>query len=588
MYGKRAIVGLLALVFCAMFVMGGASALTIEKSNYTCMPGQTVSIEVTIPNGTYNTSASDWYSIGYEYINSSEPGELAASQNFAPTPEYTTWYTLTDAQVEDISDYDSDTFLNLSYAGDSAGLDYFLIMDTDLDNYGSMQFKLDTPIDSFDGVMMKKSFNLDVFRISVMNTTYGYYSECMLANDDMDDDIEFADSVNSSYKFVGGVDDGFEFLTFADYVDEYGMIDNVTLYFDNYYSFTQSEEDLLYEFHLFNADVGIGSVVIASEDLTYMAWGTDSNQVTASTWIVDINVPSTAAYGAYAVLITDTTGASDMTTLTVEKSQYNIWTLGWFLFFAGMAVVFGVASAKLENSGKDTLAVAATAIAAVVMVIVAGFILADIMGWTHIGILPAGFALPAILSKVRKPKNIGHGKKVAVALMFVGMLIIGCAFVGAATYTVSSDKTSVKPGDSFTVTVYDTTAHLNKTVLTGLIQVKKLDEETPYFVHWSKLVTVATDKESATVRFTTPDSVSPGTYDVIMGECGSVTIYVKAATQINWMVFGLFICIGGVILVAGGLYAMKTKTRWDDVLVILIGLGFVVMALLYYFGVFIL
>lgn len=582
---KNMIWGLLALVFCAMFVTGGASALTIEHSNYTCMPGQTVSIEVTIPNATYNTSADDIYSAGYEYINETTPESLYIDIPFAPPPVFTTWYGLSDDEIEAISDYDGDTFINLSYAGDSAGLDYYLIMDTDLDNYGSMNFKLADPIDYFDGVMIKKSFNLDIFQISVSNTTYGSaYSECMLANDDLDDDLEFPDSVNSSYRFTGGVDDGFGFLTFPEYVEEFGLIDNITLYFDNFYSYDQAEEDLLYEFHLFNREVGIGSVQITNEETIEMAWGTDSTQVTASTWLVDVKVPSTATLGAYLVTITDTTGASDTTTITVQTSTNNIWFWGWALLMFGLATCFGVGAARLENSGKDTLAVAACSIIAVVCLIFGIMISADILGFTHFGFLGAGFS--ALLTRLKKPKmHIGKRKIVAFGAMLIGaMLICGASVSVIGAYTVSSSKTSMAPGDSFTVTVYDTTGNLNKTVLNSLVTVKKMDDDAPFFVYWTKTITVADDDESATIRFVTPDSVTLGTYNIIIEGIGITTVYIKETTPTNWMVIALFALIGGIVLTFGLALAFTTKTHTDDVAVIIVGAIFEGIAVLCYLG----
>jgi len=563
---KYLAMAVLSFMCLAVFLNGSATAqINFSKSNYTTNSGSKIEVPVTLDYTALNTTANE--TKGIIYTNESDR---------SPYPNIAT-----SDEIDYISDFDFSTALVVNY---SSGIT------------NDVYITLETPVNYFDGIWCKKSQNAYLL-ITVGNDSSGTYGYPITATG-------YGDMFyyqNLSYKYITGIEYEMSTFTVADFCDQFGSIDNITIEI-------QGSEDLMipdgsaiqdyknvliYEFHLFNQEPKISSTSIADTQGFPQAWGLSSERVSGGSWIITVNVPSTTENGAYFLNVTDTLGNKDQTTITVEQNKQNINSWIYFVIFLLLTIGVGALTAILEDSGKNKVFVVVGVAGTVVLAAVDIFVLSEIFGFTHIGLFSAGMIVLGLFgfSGHSKTKEVlRKHKKTATKVfgfMIVASFVIGAFAVASATYKTSPKSISAEAGDIVSITVYDTTGGLNATY-TKVYAIQKVDTETPYYVFWYSKTTVADGKESANISITIPASADAGTYtvDVAMDRertIESSTIYIKEAQGKNFNILAFFeffaIIFSVVGLIAWG-WTQGTKTKKDDSAGVgaLIILGFVAVA----------
>lgn len=596
MYGKKIVMGALIALFACMLMGGAAFAQpTVDKSGYSCLPGEDVTIRVTEPVSTLNTTNS---SIDQAYYLNYTAGCEYFDLGYQMT-------NLTLAEIKAMTDFKVTTFFNLTYRDNTSA------MREKADYDSTYYFILKEGLTSFDGIWCKKSVYIDV-EFSIGNTTYGEDSFSYVSFDDTNP-YGFEYNENLSYKYVDYVEDSlYNDYSVSQWVAQYGYIDEVVIWTDvesgggPIAPLSISNEPtpqahildmycLLYEWHLFNRGVTITDVFIADEDYDAMAWATTITPATSALTIINIHVPSSAKIGTYFVEIVDSQENDVTTTLNVQTPPNNIWIWLWPLaFWVAGAGLMGTADVLADTKTNKVTVVLVAAVG--VLVFAVGVLMAtDILGYTSMGIMPAGLCLPAV-SKGRSPTDARRKVKKIAAFGMVGLLALClCVPFACATESVSPLSKSISPGDTFVISFYDTNGALVKADM--LIKVKAVDGDVWHYVYWTNTVTVASNGESGTVTFVTEKNLPSGSYTVDIYNTnddlvGSASIFVKAPATLNWQIIFAFGAMGILFLAISAVgwgHAKKTKTILDDfglIVVAFMGVLMIILAVAYYLGYF--
>ena len=606
MKGKYGILAALfvTLVMC-MGVFGTAKAdFTFNKlGGYSGTPGSATNIIVDTHSGSYNLTSDQVKDAGYEF-----PRLLLSPYVNVPLMSTNIIKRLTRAEINAITDFDSSTSFQLTDAGQMKS-DYYW-------------FDLKVPVDSFSGVWMKKSVDITngytEANLFVQNNTIGYASNAyLLYGDNYQDHTDFSALSNLSYQQTPYILDpsNNQPITFSTYVNEYGSIDNISVSWDQYSSFNHpipmspvhnspnvDIELLWYEFHIDLAPTTINQIVVTNNlGITQFSWGDNKYTSNAYAWGATITTVSTGVYnialsvprsvttGTYWVSVLDSTGANKTTTLDVEASQNNIWY--WIyplIFFTLCAGCFAAAGIFAKTKYKITTVV--IIIMAVVFGAFAVVTTTDLMTWTNFGVLPhlpmtnSGFIAAPMLGAmvvggwdgIRKTyKNHKKAFKSFFCLTLIGSMVLMslaiCATSTATTYTTSPPNETVKPGDSFVITV---TSNSTKIIVADSTEtIIKADQTTPGAVIWKYAITLSDDKLTEYVTITVPSGAPIGTYAIYSNVYNGQevqttynTCYVQAP-GLNW-VFCAVVFLSATMFV--GIFAIgwktvkKTKTPWDD------------------------
>lgn len=587
---KIGIIGaLFALVVLCVVGFGTTQAgISFEHSRYTVQAGRSVDVDITMDYTELNTTGD---------IFDSLKGTIYDGENLNATD-------LTEDDIDYVTDFDRDTFITITNGSQR------------LIGEGYYWFTLEKgeEITNFDGAWMKKSSGVDAY-VMVCNNSIGLDSLAMIMEDD-NNPVYFTEMSNESYHLAGGIlpmDMYYDYMSVEAYVAEFGAIDNITVIFDSAGPFNKGAAPMdlpdfdremnWYEFHLFNVEPVVSNVAIIDEEGYTQAWGITTTDTGDASWRINLDVPGTAPAGNYFLVVYDGEQANDSTVISVVVPTNNIWVWAYPVvsFLVGIGLI-GAADILADTKTNKVTVVLLVAIGAI-MFFIGAVMVTDILGYTAIGIMPA--ALVALGGAAKRDELAAscrrHRSKIRAALALG--LVFGLAFIGAAScvkaaasdYAITPDSETAQAGDRLTFTVTSENADLDEDNIT--VNIQKVDESSPFNVHWTYTVTVNDDADAATIRVTVPEGADAGTYTITVTQTTEqftlyATVYITSEAGLNWMIFGFFLLTGlsfVAIWALGWKYVKKTKSKFDDaglVMVCVAGVCFIALAIAYYFGYF--
>lgn len=250
-----------------------------------------------------------------------------------------------------------------------------------------MYFKLNSPINSFDGIWVKKSIGMNML-FFVANNTVGENSMSLVYYTDT---LEyFGSETNLSYKLVDSIHNmyGDNDYNFGDWENAFGSIDNITIMID-----TKGDAGHfcnIYEWHLFNLMPYVIGYGIINQDNISQAWSIDVTNydyilIEANEYLFALTVPTNANIDNYFFWVVDNKGNFDYVTIQIVKTNNDIWRWAYVVIpvLIGIGLVGG-ADLLMDTKTNLITVIGLTAIG-ITFIAVGVMIALDISGYWHFG-----------------------------------------------------------------------------------------------------------------------------------------------------------------------------------------------------------